>query len=154
MIETALIIYLFSCSFITTKLFHKYIDNRSKILSFKKNNLNKSISEIATNYIENPDRNRLLVIYDSYGNRETISIYNLLSQYKDKIDYQDILDKYTEIKKYNKNEVEKCCISLENISKGDEIRVLNCNHFFLKKYVDNWLRYNPNCPLCRKSIFK
>ena len=84
--------------------------------------------------------------------KKNISIDNLLKNNGNKIDYSEIIDDYTKKKIITNNDMDFCSISLEKIKKGDEIRILNCNHYFLKEYIDIWLKHNPNCPLCRKSI--
>jgi hypothetical protein len=138
-------------SFILYSTFYIFIKNSDKERNFVNNNNNNNIEQIRLDYESNPDRNRVLMIYDYYGNINRITIDELLKNNKDKIDYSDILDEITETK-IAKEDLENCCISLERIKKGDEIRLLNCKHYFLKKYIDIWLKHNPSCPLCRKNI--
>ena len=45
-----------------------------------------------------------------------------------------------------------CTISQENILKGEEVRELNCGHYFKKDYIDIWLSENNVCPMCRKNF--
>ena len=46
---------------------------------------------------------------------------------------------------------EKCVICYELIN-NYENKILKCNHFFHKKCIDEWCKYNRNCPLCRSNI--
>jgi hypothetical protein len=45
-----------------------------------------------------------------------------------------------------------CPICLEDFTSGQEIRRFPCNHIFHKDCIDNWLRLNITCPMCRMSI--
>jgi hypothetical protein len=47
---------------------------------------------------------------------------------------------------------EKCFICLENLSTQKKIVELPCKHKFHKKCLNNWIRENPTCPLCRQDI--
>ena len=48
---------------------------------------------------------------------------------------------------------EKCAICLSDYEKGEDVRLLPCggNHVFHKACVDDWLRINTSCPICRGS---
>ena len=53
-----------------------------------------------------------------------------------------------EIKKQNL----KCMISLEDFNDDDEVRILPCDHIFIKNNIDEWLLNNSyKCPICRKE---
>jgi len=43
-----------------------------------------------------------------------------------------------------------CSVCMENYLAGDHIRILPCNHEYHSKCVDNWLKINSTCPLCRQ----
>merc|ERR1711964_413547 len=38
-----------------------------------------------------------------------------------------------------------------NFEKGETVRVLGCKHHFHKDCVDQWLKQNRKCPLCKKN---
>ena len=46
----------------------------------------------------------------------------------------------------------QCMICLERYGTGDELRTMPCFHFFHSPCVDEWLRLNASCPLCKTSI--
>lgn len=50
------------------------------------------------------------------------------------------------------NDVKDCIICINKIESNEYIRKLKCNHLFHKKCVDNWLKKNQNCPMCRKTV--
>merc|ERR1711972_933958 len=50
------------------------------------------------------------------------------------------------------DEKNKCCICLERFEDGDEVRRLQCLHIFHKKEIDQWLRSNRECPICRINV--
>jgi len=64
-----------------------------------------------------------------------------------------ILDKLLTVQKADKEHCKECYICLENIEKGQNIIILNCNknHFFHSKCIRQWLRQNISCPLCRQQ---
>ncbi|KAL3532919.1 hypothetical protein ACH5RR_006440 [Cinchona calisaya] len=46
-----------------------------------------------------------------------------------------------------------CAICLEGFKEGELCRKLpDCNHFFHRNCVDNWLIRVPNCPVCRTRV--
>ena len=45
-----------------------------------------------------------------------------------------------------------CPVCLSDLTVGDEARHLPCNHMFHKACVDEWLKVNATCPVCRASI--
>ena len=135
-------------SFATYYIFTKNIKKQHK---FKKDNISNNIEQIRNEYERNPNRNRVLIIYDHYGNYNITTVEEILKNNKNKIDYSEILDDFSKVK-IAENDLENCSISMEKIKKGDVIRILNCKHYFLKEYIDIWLKHNPTCPLCRKYI--
>jgi len=55
-----------------------------------------------------------------------------------------------EVKKYKNKSSVDCCICLEKIN-GDEI-LTECKHSFHKNCFNRWIKYNNNCPVCRKRF--
>ncbi|XP_076944971.1 E3 ubiquitin-protein ligase At4g11680-like [Bidens hawaiensis] len=47
-----------------------------------------------------------------------------------------------------------CSICLERYENGNELKNLPCNHVFHKDCVEQWLRLNPECPLCKAKTGK
>jgi hypothetical protein len=45
-----------------------------------------------------------------------------------------------------------CSICLESYEDGDELRHLWCSHHFHKECVDEWLKLNKKCPMCREDV--
>jgi len=50
------------------------------------------------------------------------------------------------------DERNKCCICLEQFEDGDNVRRLQCMHIFHVHEIDNWLRRNRECPICRINV--
>ncbi|KAL7518135.1 hypothetical protein ACHAWX_002994 [Stephanocyclus meneghinianus] len=46
----------------------------------------------------------------------------------------------------------KCLICQFPYENGDEMRQLNCHHYFHKECIDSWLKTKDTCAFCRKSI--
>lgn len=45
-----------------------------------------------------------------------------------------------------------CAICLSQYEDGEELRSLWCSHHFHKECVDEWLRLNRKCPLCKRDV--
>ena len=45
-----------------------------------------------------------------------------------------------------------CAICLGDYEDEEELRKMQCNHYFHKDCVDEWLRIHRNCPLCKRDI--
>ncbi|RUS28951.1 hypothetical protein BC938DRAFT_481243 [Jimgerdemannia flammicorona] len=45
-----------------------------------------------------------------------------------------------------------CAICLSQYEDGEELRSLWCSHHFHKDCVDEWLRLNRKCPLCKRDV--
>ncbi|KAK9687695.1 hypothetical protein K7432_014688 [Basidiobolus ranarum] len=45
-----------------------------------------------------------------------------------------------------------CCICLSQYEDGDKLRQLHCSHHFHVDCVDEWLKLNRTCPLCKRDI--
>jgi len=50
---------------------------------------------------------------------------------------------------------ESCSICIVDFEEGEEIKVLPCagRHKFHTECIDNWLKINPTCCLCRTPVF-
>ncbi len=53
---------------------------------------------------------------------------------------------------YADNNNDKCSICLEDIKIGNKVRILVCGHNYHQECLDNWLRINDTCPICRDKI--
>jgi hypothetical protein len=51
-----------------------------------------------------------------------------------------------------KSDDNMCSICYCDYEEGNELRVLPCDHHFHKDCVDQWLKVNKTCPLCRQDI--
>jgi hypothetical protein len=47
---------------------------------------------------------------------------------------------------------DSCAICLDNYSDEDLCRELPCKHIFHAEEIDEWLRRNPSCPVCREQV--
>lgn len=56
------------------------------------------------------------------------------------------------VTKYNSNEEEECVICLEKYNKKENIRTLKCKHFYHKNCIDEWMKNNDKCPLCKDTF--
>lgn len=61
------------------------------------------------------------------------------------------LPKYPFPAKPNQEPVE-CPLCVEDIQAGEMVKALPCGHSFHADEIDNWLKTNPRCPLCRRRI--
>ena len=43
----------------------------------------------------------------------------------------------------------ECAICLDNFNAGEQLRVLDCGHYYHQQCVDPWLEKGKNCPKCR-----
>ena len=46
----------------------------------------------------------------------------------------------------------ECTICLNSLDSVEDIRTTICNHTFHKQCIQNWLRYNVTCPICRDPL--
>jgi hypothetical protein len=47
---------------------------------------------------------------------------------------------------------EECAVCLNEMTKGQKIKKLDCGHKFHKTCIDTWIRINKSCPYCREKI--
>ncbi|KAL3523996.1 hypothetical protein ACH5RR_016830 [Cinchona calisaya] len=53
----------------------------------------------------------------------------------------------------NSNAEAECAICLGIFQEGEKVKVLpDCRHFYHSECVDEWLRTQSSCPLCRASL--
>ncbi|KAL3521237.1 hypothetical protein ACH5RR_019386 [Cinchona calisaya] len=53
----------------------------------------------------------------------------------------------------NVNEAGECAICLAIFQDGEKVKVLpNCHHFYHSECVDEWLRTQSSCPICRAAL--
>jgi len=92
--------------------------------------------------------NNFFVFYDNFGNR------NILRLDPNLINRRNSINNINENTKVyiSTGDLGICTISQEEIKSGDEVRELNCGHFFKKEYIDIWLSENNVCPMCRKNF--
>lgn len=79
-------------------------------------------------------------------------MFNILNLFKKKqhIVENNInnINEYTILdKEFENNE---CIICLENMIKGDKIKILRCGHIYHYKCIDEWFKRKRECPLCCK----
>lgn len=73
----------------------------------------------------------------------TLDQISLLKKYI----YQDVVDKISQ-------DDAKCGICLDEYESNDTLRELPCKHHYHSGCVDEWLKRNKICPLCRQEIDK
>ena len=47
-----------------------------------------------------------------------------------------------------------CCICLEDMKKGDIVRILPCEHMFHCGCIEEWIQRSPECPICRQCLLE
>lgn len=53
----------------------------------------------------------------------------------------------------NKNTNQSCPICMDKFSRSSEIYVLPCNHNYCKECIEEWIKGNSRCPLCRFALW-
>ncbi|KAF5281105.1 hypothetical protein FQR65_LT02971 [Abscondita terminalis] len=74
---------------------------------------------------------------------------------RNKIVYKVILfiDTYSQRMCSKPNDLkEKCIVCMYNYQENEELRILQCNHKFHRKCVDEWLVTSYLCPVCRTQL--
>ena len=99
----------------------------------------------------------LLGLFSQFRYRSVIDIHldELYGIYYD--EKEEIFNNQEKINKATKRFItdvdkEMCIFSQEIIFKGNEVRQLNCGHYFKLENIDKWLKTNNSCPICRKNF--
>jgi hypothetical protein len=74
-------------------------------------------------------------------------IKSLQEKYKIKINYNAYYNN-----KENEEENNFCCICLQQYKIEENIVEMYCNHLFHAECIEEWLNYNPTCPICRTDV--
>jgi hypothetical protein len=45
-----------------------------------------------------------------------------------------------------------CTVCLDELAKGDIVKMLPCGHIFHDRCIDEWLKHQKACPNCRASV--
>lgn len=53
---------------------------------------------------------------------------------------------------YCASSLQTCVICLGEYEEGEEVRMLPCMHLFHAPCVDQWLRVNRVCPVCKHDV--
>lgn len=54
--------------------------------------------------------------------------------------------------KIPEEEKDKCAICMAHYEVGEEVKTLTCTHIFHTECIDQWLKLNRTCPVCKQSI--
>jgi hypothetical protein len=62
--------------------------------------------------------------------------------------------KHNLTKKYEETDkkFDNCSICLNNFNNSDNISITNCEHYFHNECLEEWGKYKPECPMCKKEI--
>tara|TARA_B100000161_G_C33454987_1_gene370817 strand:+ start:195 stop:425 length:231 start_codon:yes stop_codon:yes gene_type:complete len=74
------------------------------------------------------------------------NILNLLKKKQENI--KNDMDEYIILNKDFENS--ECIICLENMIKGERVKILRCGHIYHYKCIDEWFKRKRECPLCCK----
>lgn len=57
-------------------------------------------------------------------------------------------------KKYEETDkkFDNCSICLNNFNDTESITITNCEHYFHSECLEEWGKYKPECPMCKKEI--
>lgn len=84
-------------------------------------------------------------IYSSINNLLDGKIGSIIEVDTEPILYSNIKSKYLE--------TTTCCpVCFEDFNENDEVILLKCDHFYHSECVNNFILYNPTCPVCREDI--
>mmetsp|Transcript_23367 Transcript_23367/g.37634 ORF Transcript_23367/g.37634 Transcript_23367/m.37634 type:complete len:147 (-) Transcript_23367:155-595(-) len=71
----------------------------------------------------------------------------------DVVNLQEITGRY---RSGDEDDNELCCICLETLKQGDELRLLRCLHCFHQTCIEKWISNcrRADCPLCKRVVFE
>lgn len=107
--------------------------------------INRIEQEINANRIEEQQlAQALLESREYYDEHES-------NQRKDNVLININSQKYSSVKIKDKRK-EICAICQEKYSCNNQVYWLDCKHIYHKDCLDEWIKYNPSCPICKKDI--
>lgn len=137
-------------------IYLKFFSNRINIIHNVENPINVDNDEINQlqirravipvnyqNFIQNDEDNYNEIINESITMHLT-NIKNKLKKYP--------LVKLKNHPSYDDNIEYECAISLEDIDEEEMIYLFKCFHIFKCFAIENWLKNNTECPICREKI--
>eukprot|EP00696_Hemimastix_kukwesjijk_P007557 gnl/Hemi2/1955_TR699_c0_g1_i1.p1 gnl/Hemi2/1955_TR699_c0_g1~~gnl/Hemi2/1955_TR699_c0_g1_i1.p1 ORF type:complete len:485 (+),score=89.42 gnl/Hemi2/1955_TR699_c0_g1_i1:114-1568(+) len=66
---------------------------------------------------------------------------------------EQMVKKTTESKSLEKRDGDQTCVvCMSDLKLGEKVRVLPCKHFYHVECIDEWLRRNKTCPVCKHPI--
>lgn len=63
-----------------------------------------------------------------------------------------VLDRLPVSYSQNNHRNTNCVVCISEISTGEAVRTLPCMHFFHKDCIDQWLKTNMSCPVCKRTV--
>ncbi|KAL4499065.1 hypothetical protein ABPG72_016967 [Tetrahymena utriculariae] len=123
-------------------LFLPFRQNRS-------NNLNETLFQILMSLREQ-SQNRQLQYFLSHGNMEGFDYSN-----DGGLNEQQLKD--FPIHKFQKRagmsqDLLSCPVCLCEFEEGEEVKILDCCHSYHSQCIDEWLKKNTHCPVCKKDM--
>lgn len=107
--------------------------------------INRIEQEINANRIEEQQlAQALLESREYYDQQES-------TERKDNVLININSQKYSSVKIKDKRK-EICAICQEKYSCNNQVYWLDCKHIYHKDCLDEWIKYNPSCPICKKDI--
>ena len=60
--------------------------------------------------------------------------------------------KYSKYDTHKKNFIDSCTICQSEFIHGENLKILNCQHFYHNNCVEEWLKSNKSCPICKEDV--
>jgi hypothetical protein len=79
--------------------------------------------------------------------QRSIDDYKMEKKNNIKIEHKNIKTYEETDKKFD-----NCSICLNNFENTDKITITNCEHYFHSDCLEEWGKYKPECPMCKKEI--
>ncbi|KAM0677356.1 hypothetical protein BDAP_002038 [Binucleata daphniae] len=135
-------------------LYDVYIENNENdinILSDTNSGIN-IVNETRHNFAEYTNTRFTERLNESFSTLFSL-FQSVLYRNKIKVLSKKDLKKIKLVKYVPKNEKEECSVCIEDFKKNENVRLLDCSHFFHSKCVDKWFLNESNqCPICRKDV--